>query len=90
MSDNRYSYGQDEHEDNSLGASANLAALNAFHNAWQALNNAEIGKTKKFLGVVSMDAGIVDILDGFYNVGADWVATTVRPQIRGIVEKKRL
>ena len=62
-------------------------AKDAFNKTAQTISKSEIGKTKKLFGLWEMDAGIVDIADGFYNIGADYLANILRPKIFGIVEK---
>ena len=90
MSDDLNTDGNDYgHDGDSTISSAdvNRAAANAFKRGGDAMLNAEIGKNKKFLGFWTMDAGIADMLEGAYNVGADFLSTEVRPHIRTLVEK---
>lgn len=83
----RRSYGA-HGEDEILGrGEVNRFARDAFREGNAVLANAKIGETKKFLGMFSMDAGIVDMLDGLYNLGADFVSSNLRPHVFRIVEK---
>lgn len=61
-------------------------AHNAFRSSAEALSNAEVGKEKKFLGI-SMDAGVVDALDGIYNMGAEFASTKLRPKAFKIADE---
>ena len=88
MSDYRNSYDNGHEDANSVSsADVNQAAANAFKHGAEAFSNAEIGQSRKFMGLVSMDAGIADMLDGIYNVGATFVSDSLKYKIFGTVEK---
>ena len=77
-----------EDGDDHFGSADVNAAANAFRrNAADALTNAEIGKTKDFLGFIKMDAGLADMLEGGYNVGADLLLGSAQPKIFHFVEE---
>ncbi len=88
MNDRYHNQSHDDAHDDGVISSAdiNQAAANAFKHGAEAMGNAELGKTKKFMGVVTLDAGVADMLDGIYNVGADFLSNTVRPRIGKLVE----
>ncbi|MFZ4541780.1 MAG: hypothetical protein ACOYNL_08250 [Rickettsiales bacterium] len=84
----RVAHDDGEHQSDGLDKhEADQFAKDAFRESAAALSNTKIGETKKFLGLFSMDAGIVDMFNGAYNFGADYVSTRLRPQTFRIVEK---
>lgn len=62
-------------------------AQDAFKQAESAIASSKIGETKKLFGLVEMDAGIVNMVNGVYNMGADYFSNQLRPRAFDISSK---
>ena len=65
----------------------NRLGSDAFKESASKLSNAPIGETKKFLGLVTLDVGLVDMLDGVYNLGSNYISEVLRTKSFDIAKK---